>query len=219
MIDPALHAALARGLELSLNRALTYDPGSQAALGQLAGQWLKVKMRKPDLSLYCGFSSSGIQLFSYREEPPDCTLTGTAPALVSLLWRERHSLAGSGVEISGDIGLLHKLQQILANLELDWEQLLYEAIGLATTPAAANVLGYPLIHFLRTSVAQVRRHAEVAPDWFQDYLTEEVRLLPSPHEVAAFAADVDELRAATDRLDARLHKLRLQIDREKPSLP
>ena len=149
---------------------------------------------------------------------PDCTLTGTAPAVVGLLWREQHSLAGSGVAISGDIGLLHKLQQILANLELDWEQLLYEAIRRATTPAAADVLSYPITRLLRDSAAQVRHHAQVAPDWMHDYLTEEIRLLPSHHEVAAFAGEVDEVRAATDRLEARLRKLRQQIDREKPPL-
>lgn len=219
MIDPALHSALARGLEVSLNRALRYDPGSQIALGRLAGRWLKVELRKPDLQLYCGFSSAGIQLFSYREEPADCTLTGTAPAVASLLWREQHSLAGSGVEITGDVGLLHKLQQILAELELDWEQLLYETIRHATTPAAADVLSAPITRFLRASAAQVRHHAQVAPDWLQDYLTEEIRLLPSPHEVAAFATDVDELRATTDRLEARLRKLCQQIDGEKQPPP
>lgn len=217
-MDPAFHSALARGLEISLNRALTYDPGSRAALSRLTGRWLKVELRKPDLELYCGFSATGIELFSYREEPPDCVLTGTAPAVVSLLWREQRSLSGSGVEVSGDAGLLHKLQQILADLELDWEQLLYEAISRATTPAAADMLNYPIARFLRDSAAQFRHHAQVTPDWLHDYLTEEIRLLPSPHEVAAFAAEVDDLRAATDRLEARLRKLRQQLDREKPSL-
>jgi len=218
-MDPAFHSALARALEVSLNRALTYDPGSRTALGRLSGRWLKVELRKPDLHLYCGFSSAGIQLSSYREESPDCTLTGTAPAVVSLLWREQHSLAGSGVEISGDAGLLHKLQQILADLELDWEQLLYEAISRATRPAAADVLNYPITRFLRDSATQFRHHAQVTPDWIHDYLTEEIRLLPSSHEVAAFASEVDDLRAATDRLEARLRKLHHQLDREKPPLP
>lgn len=217
-MDPAFHSALARGLAFTLNRALTYDPGSRAALGQLEGRWLKVELRTPDLHLYCGFSQTGIELSSYREEPADCTLTGTAPAVVSLLWREQHSLAGSGVAISGDIGLLHKLQQILANLELDWEQLLYEAIRRATTPAAADVVSYPITRFLRDSATQFRRHAKVAPDWAQDYLTEEIRVLPSPHEVAAFATEVDDVRAATDRLEARLRKLRQQLDPENPPL-
>jgi ubiquinone biosynthesis protein UbiJ len=218
-MDPALHSAVARGLELSLNRALTYDPGSRAALAQLAGRWLKVELRKPQVHLHCGFSTAGIKLFSYREEPADCILAGTAPAVVSLLWREQHSLAGSGVDITGDVSLLHKLQQILANLDLDWEQLLYEAISRATTPAAADLLNYPISRFLRDSAAQIRHHAQVTPDWLQDYLTEEIRLLPSPHEVAAFAAEVDEVRAATDRLEARLRKLHQQLDREKPPLP
>lgn len=215
-MDPAIHSALARGLEISLNRALSYDPGSQAALARLAGRWLKIELRKPDFDVYCGFSSEGISLSSYREEAADCTLTGTAPAVASLLWREQHSLSGSGVEIAGDAALLHRLQQILAELDLDWEQLLYEAVSQATTPAAADVLSYPITRFLRDSAAQFRRHAKVAPDWMRDYLTEEVRLLPSPHEVAAFAADVDEVRAAADRLEARIRKLRRQIDQEKP---
>lgn len=216
-MDPAIQSALAHGLELGLNRALNYDPGSRAALGQLTGRWLKVECRQPHLELYCGFTPEGVTLAGCREEPADCVVTGTAPAIAGLLWRERHSLAGSGVSISGDANLLHRVQQILAELELDWEQLLHEAIRSATTPAAADLISYPLTRLLRDGAAQVRHHAEIAPDWLRDYLTEEVRLLPSPHEISAFAADVDDLRAATDRLEARLRKLQRQLNPDEPS--
>ncbi len=216
-MDPAFRSAIARGLELSLNRALAYDPGSQAALGRLSGRWLKVEFRKPDFDLYCGFTADGLTLASGRDDAADCTITGAVPAIAGLLWREGHSLAGSGVDVSGDVNLLHQVQQILADLELDWEQLLYEAIRGATTPAAADMLSYPITRFLRHSAAQFRHHADIAPDWLRDYLTEEVRLLPSPHEVSAFATDVDELRAATDRLEARLRKLQRQLNPDDPT--
>lgn len=218
-MDPALQSALARGFETALNRALNYDPGTQAALAELTGKLVKVVLHRPQLTFYCGFAPEGILLFSYREEPADTTIHGSVTAVASLLWRERHTLAGSGVEISGDVGLVHKLQQILANLEVDWEQILHEAIGKASTPAAADLLSFPITKFLRDSAAQVRRHVAVTPDWMRDYLTEELRMLPSPHEVAAFAADVDEVRAAADRLEARLRKLREQIEPRKPAQP
>lgn len=218
-MDPAIQSAIARGLEIGLNRALAYDPGSRAALGQLAGRWLKVECRAPDLELYCGFRPDGITLAGCREEDADCVLAGTAPAIAGLLWRERHSLAGSGVTIRGDASLLHRVQHILADLELDWDQLLYEAISSASTPTAADLISFPVARFLRNAAEQARHHADIAPDWLHDYLTEEVRLLPSPHEIAGFAADVDDLRAATDRLEARLRKLQRQLNPDERPQP
>lgn len=218
-MDPAFHSALARALEFAVNRALAYDPGSLSALGKLAGKHLHLDLHKPDLSFYIGFERNSVRVLSYLEDKPDCTLSGTGPAIASLLWRDQHTLAGSGVEVSGDIGLLRALQETLAKQEVDREQILVEAMSRVTTPSAAELLSYPIFRFIRSSAEQVRRHAAITPDWMRDYLTEEIRLLPSPYEVRAFAADVDEVRAATDRLDARIRKLRQQLDLQKPPHP
>jgi len=215
-MDPAFHSALAYALGTTINRALAYDPGSQAALERLAGKHLEIDLRRPDIRFYFGFDHHNVRVLSHYEGEPDCKVTGSAPSVVSLLWRERHTLAGSGVEISGDAGLISTLQDILTDLDLDWEQIFTEAFSRMTTPAAAELLSYPLIRFLRGGAQQIRRHAAITPDWMRDYLTEEIRVLASPYEVRAFAAKVDEVRAATDRLDARIRKLRQQLDQQNP---
>lgn len=211
-MDPALRTTVAKSLEFAVNRTLAYDPGSQAALAHLAGKSLAVRFTQPALSLYFDFVDERVRVAGYREMPADCTLTGSLPAVLGLLWREHHSLADSGVNVMGDVGVLQQLQRILTELDLDWEQALGEATAGITGPANAELLTHPLAQFLRGRGHWLRRQANTMPDWLRDYVTEEMRLLPSPHEITAFSQDVDDVRAAVDRLEARLRKLRQTLD-------
>ena len=215
-MDPAFFTAFAKLLESAVNRALIYDPGSRAALDKLAGKILGVQFTRPAIDLFCVFEQGRVRLNFYGDEPADCTLTGSLPAVLGLLRREHPSLAGTGVTVVGDLVLLQKLQRVLAALELDWEQAVNEAAAGVVGAANADLLVHPVAHFLRGRGQWVRRQAETAPDWLHDFITEELRLLPSPHEVAAFARDIDELRSATERLEARLRQLRQALD-SKPT--
>lgn len=216
-MDPAFKSALVAALDRGLQRALAYDPGTQSAIIGLAGQTLALNVATPPFFLYCLFSEDGCRLVSYYDGPVDCELTGSATALISLLWREHHTLANTGVDITGNVSLLQRLQKILVNLELDWEQILQDALSQTAGSQAAEWLSLPLIQLIRKTTEKARHHTRITPDWWHDYLTEEVRLLPSPHEIQAFASQVDDLRAATERLSARLRKLQLQLDSQDSS--
>lgn len=211
-MDPTLQTALAKSLEFALARALDYDPGSRAALAELAGRTLALVITQPACHLQLTFSASGVQVAACHESAVNCTLTGPLPAVMGLLWRETHSLAGSGVTAAGDVGLLQKLQHVLVNAELDWEQVMVDGLARVTGAANASLLVHPLAQLLRGGDRWFRSQAQKAPDWLRDYFTEELGLLPSPQELAVFHQEVDELRAGTERLEAQLRKLRLTLD-------
>jgi len=208
-MDPTLRTALAKSLEFVLD----YDPGSRAALTALSGKVLALEITAPPFSLYLVFSESGISVSSYGGQA-DCTLSGALPAVFGLLWREHHTLAGSGVTVAGDVGLLQKLQRILGNAEFDWEQAIIDRLAVVAGPSNASLLVHPLAQLLRDSNLWLQRQAQIAPDWLRDYLTEELRLLPSRQELAMFYQDVDEVRAQSERLEAQLRKLRLTLDQQ-----
>jgi ubiquinone biosynthesis protein UbiJ len=215
-MDPAFRTALAKSLEFALTQALDYDPGSRAALTALAGKTLALEITRPTFSLHVIFSEAGIRVSSYGDQA-DCTLTGSLPAVFGLLWREHHTLAGSGVTVAGDPGLLQKLQSILGSVELDWEQAITDQLAIIAGSSNASLLIHPLAQLLREGNFWLQRQAHKTPDWLRDYLTEELRLLPSPEELAVFYQDVDEARAQTERLEARVRKLRSSLDQQSHS--
>lgn len=212
-MDPVFRTAFAKSLEFALNQALDYDPGSRAALAALNGKSLALEITRPALSLYLSFVEPG-PVVSACGDAADCTLSGPLPAVLGLLWREHHTLAGTGVTVAGDPGLLQKLQRLLGGAELDWEQALIDRLAAVAGPANASLLVHPLAQLLRGGNAWLQRQARVTPDWLHDYLTAEVRLLPSAQELAVFYQDVDEVRAQAERLEARIHWLRKALDQQ-----
>ena len=103
------------------------------------------------------------------------------------------------VSMDGDSAALLELAGILQSLELDWEYELSRWLG----PLATQVLGSSLrdasrwsaqsLHSLRLNLA--------------DYLAEESRTLVGQHEAEARFAELDQLKLALDRLDARVGRL------------
>lgn len=216
MVDPAFRTAIAKSLEFALKQALDYDPGSRAALVDLTGKSLALEITHPPFALHLAFSDTDINVSGYGHGA-DCTLSGSLPAVMGLLWREHHTLAGSGVTLSGDPGLLQKLQRILGNADFDWEQALTDQLAVLAGPSNASLLLHPLAQLLRSGNRWMQRQTQVAPEWLRDFLTQELRLLPSPEELAVFNQDVDDVRAQAERLEARLRKLSSSLDQQAQS--
>lgn len=198
-VDPALLSAVLAAGNKVIATALSYDPGTQASLRALHGKVLKIHCTSPEVSIYAVIEEGGLRLTSHYEHLVHCHLTGSASALVSLLWHDNHSLADSGVTLSGEPGLLGNIQQLLQRLELDWQQPLVDVLG--------ETAAYPLIRLLSSQSQWVSQRMQRVPDWLSDVLTEELQLLPSADELSVFYQDVNDLRTDTERLQARISKL------------
>lgn len=199
-MDPTLATAIASVANKTIATALKYDPGTQMALQSLRGKVFAIHCTGPALSLYVFIDDGQVRVSAYCEEPVHCTLSGSAGALVALLWHDNHSLADSGVTVSGEPGLLGSIQQLIKQLDIDWQQALSDALG--ETAAA------PLTRVLSAQGQWLRQRGERLPQWLADMLSEELQLLPSADELHVFYRDVDTVRAAGERLEARLAKLR-----------
>ena len=100
--------------------------------------------------------------------------------------------------MDGDSAALLELAGILQSLELDWEYELSRWLG----PLATQVLGSGLRDASRWS-AQSRTFAP-EPGRLP---AEESRTLVGQHEAEARFAELDQLKLALDRLDARVGRL------------
>jgi ubiquinone biosynthesis protein UbiJ len=197
MLGHALLAAVEKGL----NRMLALDGAAHARLARLEGKVIAVQSRAPDVTLHLLPHAEGLRLAGRWEAPADCTLRAPAGELLRLaLARDKTAvLHGPAVALEGDTAALTELTAILQDLDLDWEYELSRWLG----PVGARLVGSPLRSGLRWS----RQSLDSLRQDLADYLAEESRQLVGRQEAEARFSEIDELRLALDRLDARIARL------------
>lgn len=185
-------------MEQAINRALAMDPASRQRLAGLAGRRLRLRLEDPAVELDVHFGEERVALRPsdqdvVAEASVETTLAGLASLAASRGQRSRD------VVFRGDIGTIQSVRQLVANLEIDWEEQL------------SRITGDSLAHTIGEGLRRGHDWAGYAGDRLLtdvgEYVTEERRLLPTEPEVTGFADAVRRLRADVDRLEARLKRL------------
>ncbi len=192
-----LPGLLAAAIDRALNQVLAADPAGAQRLQGLEQRCIQLVLSGLGLDLFFCGSAERLTVLADSDRPPDTVIRGTPGALLAMAapeWLGPHS----GVRIEGDAGAAQALEQLLRRLDPDWEALLSEQLG--------DVLGHQVWRLLRDSLSGGRHIASVAGEQLGHYLREESGLLTTRHELESFSRDVDELREATDRLEARLRR-------------
>lgn len=201
-----LLTGLLAGVELGLNRVLQMDSTALPRLARLSGKVIAVDGQSALLQLFILPSASGLQLAANWQAPADCQLSASPSSLLQLaLAKDKTAiLHRPEVSLSGDSAVLLELAAILQDLELDWEYELSRWLG----PIASSLLAGHLrsrARWTRASLGSL--HLDLA-----DYLSEESRSLVGQREADARFAELDQLKLALERLDARVARLHLNSD-------
>jgi len=189
------------GLESLLNRYLGLDPTARARLKALHGRVICLEVLGLGLRWYLIPGPAGLQVMSRFEGEPDCTLAGT-PLDLTRMGAEGDSadqLFSGAVKISGDTELGHSFGNLLAGLDIDWEEQLSRLTG--------DVLAHGIGNLARGAVRWGADALKVLRQDLPEYLQEEARLLPGRYEVEEFLAEVDRLRDDLERLEQRVQRL------------
>ncbi|WP_312764245.1 ubiquinone biosynthesis accessory factor UbiJ [Stutzerimonas balearica] len=205
-----LRQALLASAEQGLNRVLRLDPTALPRLARLAGRIIEIDCSAPAMQLFVLVEEDGLRLASSWAADADCRLRAPASSLVRLLVSRQKTavLHEPQVSIEGDSGVLMSLAEVLQDLELDWE---YEAsrwLG----PVGAQLLGTGV----RTPTRWLRESGDSLRQDLADYLTEESRALVGQQEAEARFSEIDDLKLALDRLEARIERLAHNLAPEKP---
>jgi ubiquinone biosynthesis protein UbiJ len=190
-----------RGTEDLLNRCLALDAEFAPHLSVLEGKTLKIDVTGMGLILYIAFRQGRMLLSNECSATPELVLRGTPLALLAMLRSKDPltALQAGDVELHGDVRLAEKLKNVFSLLDIDVEEHVSRLIG--DWPA----------HRLGLFVRQLSAWAGNAQDSLQrsvgEWLQEESRQLPARIEVENFMADIDSVREAADRLEARLNLL------------
>jgi ubiquinone biosynthesis protein UbiJ len=198
-------AAAFATLEQLLNQAIRLDPQAPQRLAPMHGRVIRFVVIGLGLELYLIPEPGGIQLLRAFEGEPDCTLRGTPMALARMgeTKESADQLFSGAVTIEGDSGLAHRFGEFLSSIDIDWEEQLSRLTGDVVAHEAGNLAR----GFMRWGADNRRIFGQN----LQEYLQEELGLLPSRYEIEPFLADVDRLRDDAERLNARIERLRKRI--------
>ena len=162
MSDPSLYSALALAIEVAINKALTYDPGTQAAIQSLDNTCLKFDCTQPNIDLYFLIDEQHINVQAFLDESflsPDITLQGSLADLIQLANGDNHSLANSGVNVAGKAQLLVAIQEIFQHIDIDWEEAITEKLGV--------LAGHQLALFIRGTGSWLNTQKKTLVKWIQ----------------------------------------------------
>lgn len=189
---------IAAAVDRALNAYLRRLDDPERSLNGLAGRVLIVELIDLGWRFQIIFSIDRVHVRGRGELPADTTLSGTSVAFGTAAAKRFRELP-EGIEISGDTELAERFNRLLAEADIDWEDMLARRIG--GTPA------HQIGKLARGVAGWSRRLIKTLEADIGEYLKEEADYLPSRAEVDAFLAGVDNARTDCDRLQARLDRL------------
>ena len=141
----SLQDGLIASAEIAGNRLLSLDENALQRCIELQGCCIAIEITDLEFELYCHPGSWGLRLS--RGEPArevDARISGRLMALVNLAAQEDKLSTSISERVSfhGNVAVAQKLQTILAELDIDWEEALAQHSG--DRYLRGNRLGIPL---------------------------------------------------------------------------
>jgi ubiquinone biosynthesis protein UbiJ len=219
MVKP-LNSLLVHGLlesaEQLVNPLIKRDASAVFQLGRLSGRVVRLRCTQPEIAVLIWPSGEGLHIerdtsvdFDANEEPPqivDAEIEGSLEHFMRFMLasEQREAMLFEGVlTLRGDTGLVRKLQQVIASLDLDIASISEKCIGIVPTA----IIGEHLAGLIRWKRSLVYTGALD----LQEYLQEEMALLPTKAEQQSVADGILNTRRRIDRLDARVQRLQQQV--------
>ncbi|WP_298609567.1 SCP2 sterol-binding domain-containing protein [uncultured Thiothrix sp.] len=192
-------------LEAAFNAWLKLDEKTHGHARQrlqaLQGKLIHLRITNPGFDLYFLPTAEQVRISASYDAQPDVSIQGSALAFMRLAQAEDNGKAmlENGIKLDGDLGLGTEFSKILREIDVDWEELLSQAVG-DTVAHQAGQMARNTKGWLDQSAQAMRLNT-------QEYLQEEARLLPAEAELNYYYEQIDQLRMDADRLEARLNRL------------
>lgn len=202
--------ALTLPLEAAFNTWLALDEKTYGQARQrlqaLQGKLIHLRISNPGFDLYLLPTAEQVRISASYEALPDVSIQGSALAFMRLTQAEDSGKAmlENGIKLEGDLGLGTEFSNILREIEVDWEELLSQAVG--------DTIAHQAGQMARNTQGWLDQSAQAMRLNTQEYLQEEARLLPAAAELNYYYDQIDQLRMDTDRLEARLNRLGKEKD-------
>ncbi len=192
-------AALFDRLSAMLSRNVAQSERASVLARQLEGRALALVLEGTPITLCFRVADGHIAIDTRDASAADATLSGSPISLLSLVGPGAEDrLRGSAIRIAGDAEVAQRFRGLLQQAQPDFEEELSRVVG--------DVAAHQVANIARGFLDWGRKAADSFSTNVAEYLQEEGRDVPSRVEVEEFLEAVDQLREATDRLDARLSR-------------
>jgi len=187
-------------IETGFNQLHQLDSTTNNKRKQLNGTIIGVSLKEINLPLFFVISSQQVDILGEFEGATDCFIRVNISALTKLQDNSQltHLIKTEQLEVEGDIQLVQQFAALLTDMNIDWEEHLSQKIG----DVAAHKFCYQLKQ-LHLGITQQFSKIEKQTSLF---LTEELKMAPSPLEVAYFCDKVKTVETETDALLKKLDK-------------
>jgi ubiquinone biosynthesis protein UbiJ len=186
-------------LSTMLNRNVAQSERAAALARQLEGRGLSLAFEGTSITVFFRVADGRITLDTRDAGEVDATLSGSPVSLLSLIGPGAEDrLRGSSIRIAGDAEVAQRFRDLLLHAQPDFEEELSRVVG--------DVAAHQVANIVRNAFGWGRKAADSFSTNLAEYLQEEGRDVPSRVEVEEYLEAVDQLREATDRLDARLSR-------------
>jgi ubiquinone biosynthesis accessory factor UbiJ len=161
---------------------------------------IKIIITKPNLIYFINLDDNNVTLSMQPKFSVDTVISGPSKAFVLLLLTKQYNLAfNTGLEVTGNLNLAEKLQKILFKSDIDWQTKLETVFD----PAIA----YQIQQFGAFAKANLTDFKISLMFSLTDYLLYENKVLVSKEIMNEYIQEIDNLRFAIDRIEARINNL------------
>ena len=212
---------LSAGIELGINQLLKLDPQSQLKLKKLAGKQLKVTIREFPWPLLFNFSeqvdvlaeqavdNAQLNENGQQYQSADCQIELALETLPELQDSSKISqlIQQKKLLLEGDIQVAQGFSSLIKELDIDWEEQLSHYTG--------DVLAHQAFSSMKSVFETAQKNMQQFSASLSDSLMQDQGITIPATQLEEFCKQVNELRSATQRLDARLKLLENQQQGEK----
>lgn len=193
-------------IERILNHLLKLDPDSVTALQSIKNKRLTVKIREFPWPLSFVFSDRidvliAEQTLETQEDNTDCSIELSLSTLEALQDTSQITklIQSNDLKLEGDLKVAQGFSDLLKNIQIDWEDQLSKYTG--------DVAAHSIFEAGRSTFDKINRHTQKLITMLGEGALEEKKLAAHRVLVEDFCEEVNSLRSATARLEARLAQL------------
>jgi len=183
----------------SFNRYLDCDPERAQALENINDKILSITIKEANFTLI-------MQVQNVRFFEADLSQQIDASIIVSMHvlsgkmgGQDQNQLLKDGIiEIQGDSHVASVFNKVMNEIEIDWQDVISKYTG--------DIVAHQIATGAKSVASVLRRLGDNLRLDVRDYLQDDLQIAVTESEVEHFVEQVDDLRARTDRLEARLNK-------------
>ncbi len=190
-------------IDTFINKALSLDPDLLPKLAKFQDKSLCIHLTDLNFKFYVQTTEQGLML-STAPQQATATISGSSFHILKMsLSSSENTLAAlqkNHLTISGDMDFGIDMKRVLDEAHIDWEEQLSRLTG--------DVIAHQLSEHFTQSRAWLQSFQSRMHENIKDYLQEEARFFPTHAEFEDWVSDLDQLRMASERVQARFDRLK-----------